>query len=68
MSRLKGKIEWIDIVKPTRQDIDALRRIHHFHPVTLDELLQYSERSRVERIDDVWSDATGTFADFRIIR
>jgi len=52
MSRLKGKIEWIDIVKPTRQDIDALRRIHHFHPVTLDELLQYSERSRVERIDD----------------
>src|SRR3989344_7137619 len=52
MSRLKGKIEWIDIVKPTRQDIDALLRIHHFHPVTLDELLQYSERSRAERIDD----------------
>ena len=39
---------------PLREILQALKEKHPF--------------ARVERIDEVWSDADGTFADFRIIR
>src|SRR3989338_11319444 len=44
----KGKATWIDILKPTKSDIDFLKKQHKFHPIILDELLHLSNRSRVE--------------------
>lgn len=41
-------ITWIDILKPTKADIDFLKKQHKFHPIILDELLHLSNRSRVE--------------------
>lgn len=45
---IKGKATWIDILKPTRADLEFLKKQHRFHPVILDELLHFSIRSRVE--------------------
>lgn len=42
------KVQWIDILKPTKTDIDFLKKQHKFHPIILDELLHLSNRSRVE--------------------
>ena len=42
------KVSWIDILKPTKADIDFLKKQHKFHPIILDELLHLSNRSRVE--------------------
>lgn len=42
------KITWIDILKPTKSDVDFLKKQHSFHPIILDELLHFSSRSRVE--------------------
>ena len=47
-SKGKSGVAWITVVKPTKNDVDALKKIHKFHPVILDELLGPSERSRVE--------------------
>jgi len=46
-----GKISWIDIIDPTREDIEFLKKHYNFHPVILDELLHPSARSRVEKYD-----------------
>ena len=46
------KITWIDILKPTKTDIDFLKKQHDFHPIILDELLHFSSRSRVEFYSD----------------
>ncbi len=42
------KVTWIDILKPSKADIDFLKKQHKFHPIILDELLHLSSRSRVE--------------------
>lgn len=49
--KLKGKVTWIDVVKPSASDIEAIKRLHKFHPIILDELLEPSARSRVEPHD-----------------
>ena len=51
MEVLKGKISWVDIVKPGKADIEYLKSIHDFHPIILDELLHYSARAKVEQYD-----------------
>jgi magnesium transporter len=48
MRIIKGEITWIDILKPTREDLEFLKKQHDFHPIILDELLHLSSRSRVE--------------------
>ena len=48
MRIVKGKITWIDILNPTRADLELLKKHHKFHPIILDELLHLSLRSRVE--------------------
>ena len=48
MRVVKGKVTWIDIVKPNRSDLEYLKKQHKFHPIILDELLHFSNRSRVE--------------------
>ena len=49
--RIKGKVAWLDVVKPTKTDIETIKRLHQFHPIILDELLEPSARSRVEPHD-----------------
>lgn len=48
MRIIKDRVTWIDIVKPTRDDLEFLKKQHNFHPIILDELLHLSARSRVE--------------------
>jgi magnesium transporter len=47
-----SKTTWIDILKPTKTDVDFLKKQHKFHPIILDELLHPSARSRVEFYKD----------------
>ncbi len=48
----KSPITWLDFQHPSKADIDAIKKIHDFHPIILDELLHASTRSRVEQYDD----------------
>jgi magnesium transporter len=53
MRSIKGKkITWIDVFKPTEEDIAALKKNHNFHPVILDELLHPSSRTHIEEYGD----------------
>lgn len=52
MRIIKGKLTWIDVLKPTKKDIEFIRKQHKFHPIILDELLHTSARSRVEPYDN----------------
>jgi magnesium transporter len=51
MEVVKGKVTWIDILKPTKTDVEQLRGVHDFHPIILDEILHASARSKVEQYD-----------------
>ncbi len=51
MEITKGKVTWIDIVNPTKSDIDYLKTLHDFHPIILDELLHLSSRSKIEHYE-----------------
>ena len=52
MKIIKNKgITWIDIAKPTKQDIEFIAKQHKFHPIILDELLHISAHSRVDIYD-----------------
>lgn len=44
-------ITWLDFERPSKADIEAIKKIHDFHPIILDELLHFSTRSRVEHYD-----------------
>ncbi len=48
MRSIKEKITWIDVFKPNEADLKALKKLHPFHPVILNELLQPSARPRSE--------------------
>jgi len=48
MRIIKDKVMWIDILRPSRTDLEFLKKQHDFHPIILDELLHFSNRSRVE--------------------
>lgn len=49
MKIIKNKdITWIDVVKPTKEDIGFVAKQYKFHPIILDELLHASAHSRVE--------------------
>ena len=51
MRIIKHKLTWIDVLKPTKKDVEFIRKQHRFHPIILDELLHASARSRVELYD-----------------
>ena len=52
MRSIKGKkVTWIDLFKPTEEDIVALKKVHNFHPIILDELLHPSSRTHIEQYD-----------------
>ncbi len=48
----KGKILWIDINTPTKEDIDYLTKNFKFHPLILKELTSPTQRNRAEIYDD----------------
>ena len=52
MRTISGKVSWIDILNPSKKDVDHLRSTYNFHPIILDELLVSSTHSRVESYDD----------------
>jgi magnesium transporter len=53
MRSIKGsKVTWIDLFKPTEEDIDALKKVHKFHSIILDELLHPSARTHIEKYRD----------------
>lgn len=52
MTIIKGKTTWVDILKPSKKEIEYLKKTYGFHPIILDELFQPSARSRVERYDN----------------
>jgi magnesium transporter len=48
----EGKVSWIDIEHPTKDDIDHLRRYYPFHPLDLEDCLSSIERPKVDEYDD----------------
>jgi len=48
MRIIKNKLTWIDILNPTKKDIEFINKGHKFHPIILDELFHASARSKVE--------------------
>jgi len=48
MRIIKNKTTWVDILNPSKKDIEYVGKLHKFHPIILDELLHTSARSRVE--------------------
>ncbi|MFA6135840.1 MAG: CorA family divalent cation transporter [Candidatus Paceibacterota bacterium] len=48
----KGKVQWINLVKPTEKELISLKKEYGFHPIIVDELRTTSARSRVEIYDD----------------
>jgi len=53
MRSIKGtKVTWIDLFKPTEDEVAGLKKVHKFHSVILDELLHPSARTHIEKYDD----------------
>lgn len=46
------KTTWIDILKPTKQDVDYLKEKYHFHQMVLDELIPRCYHPRLEARPD----------------
>jgi len=44
----KGKITWVDITSPIKEDIEYLQKNYHFHPLILKELGALTQRNKAE--------------------
>ncbi len=47
-----GRVTWINIEKPTPEDIAFLRERYPFHPLDLEDLLSRIERPKIDEYDD----------------
>lgn len=48
-----SRTTWINIVHPTAQDAEALRRIYpYIHPLNLEDILSTNERPKIDTYDD----------------
>lgn len=52
MEIIKGKVDWIDITKPTHEDLEWLRKKYKIHKIILKELQEPSVRAKVESYDN----------------
>ena len=53
IKQLKYKnVTWIDITKPTREEVDGLAKQYNLHDVAVEELLSPSSRSKVDWYED----------------
>lgn len=48
----ENKTSWINIVDPTYEDIEHLRRYYPFHPLDLEDCLSNMERPKVDEYED----------------
>ncbi|MGB9847924.1 MAG: magnesium transporter CorA family protein [Minisyncoccia bacterium] len=48
---IQSKINWIDIISPTEEDLKFLQEKFKLHPILIDELKQPSTRSKIEIYD-----------------
>ena len=46
--KINKNIEWLNIINPDEKAIKELENKFHFHPIILDELLNPSDRPKVE--------------------
>lgn len=47
-----NNLMWIDITKPTKEDMQFLRETYQFHPLVLDDCLSNIQRPKVDIFDD----------------
>ncbi len=47
-----GKLTWIYIEKPTKQDVDYLAQNFNFHPLNLDDVLSRVQRPKIDEYPD----------------
>ncbi|MFC2015987.1 magnesium/cobalt transporter CorA [Chloroflexota bacterium] len=47
-----GRITWVNIEKPTPEDIETLREDYPFHPLDLEDCLSRIERPKIDEYDD----------------
>ena len=52
METIGGKIKWVDIVKPSGEDLEWLQKNFGLHPIVIDELKNYSIHGRVESSEE----------------
>lgn len=52
MRTIKEKIAWTDILNPSTEDIELLKKQFNFHPLILKELTSPSPRIRIESFED----------------
>jgi magnesium transporter len=48
----ENKVSWINIVQPTHEDVEHLRRYYPFHPLDLEDCLSEIERPKVDEYED----------------
>jgi magnesium transporter len=48
----EGKVTWMNIVHPSQEDIEHLRRYYPFHPLDLEDCLSDIERPKVDEYDN----------------
>ena len=49
---MENKVSWIDIIHPSHDDIEHLRRYYPFHPLDLEDCLSDLERPKVDEYDE----------------
>ncbi len=47
-----GRVTWVNIEKPTPEDMDYLRQRYPFHPLDLEDCLSRLERPKIDEYDD----------------
>ena len=47
-----GQVTWVNIEKPTPQDMETLRQQYPFHPLDLEDCLSRIERPKIDEYDD----------------
>jgi magnesium transporter len=48
----KGKVNWINLIKPNEKELAALKKEFNIHPIIIEELSEQSARSKVEIYGD----------------
>jgi len=52
LQTFKGKITWIDLLNPSLEELDYLKKNYQIHPLVLEELKLPSARSKAEKYND----------------
>ncbi len=47
-----GKLTWVNVERPTKDEIDWLRQNYHFHPLHLDDCLSKIQRPKIDEQED----------------